>query len=362
MRLAIVDSGSFILPYDFQLTNALMKRGEIEIDFFGSRTLANEGYIHELSKKSGVTIFLYDISSTVAPRYLGAFNYCRLLLKLCLLRHAYDAILLQFSIISLLEIPFLWVLRKKLVFFVHEDMGSAERSSHSVGLAMIWRFARKLVFVSDIVLRRFSHAFPRLAQKAVLARHGAMPLLYEKNEAVIQPSVKRIDNSITYWGLVKAYKGVDLFLSIAKDERFQDFSLEVYGHWRGANSNLKEELVRSGVRIYDRFIDIDELSLLLARNTIFILPYRRATQSGVLYTLLYYSRVFVATDVGDVGEFLRRHNLERLIFNRDSLDSVEAAVSYARDNYLKISEALAKIRGQYDWDEVASTIVAEINL
>ena len=44
MNLAIVDPGSFVLPYDYQLVRALAARGD-RVDFYGSTTRYNGEFL-----------------------------------------------------------------------------------------------------------------------------------------------------------------------------------------------------------------------------------------------------------------------------------------------------------------------------
>ena len=117
-HIAVVDPGSFVLPYDFQLVQALAARGDA-VDFFGSRTRYNGELLEAMRRLPGVTVHDRALSRTVAPRWKGALGYLALWSSLWLRRDRFDAFNLQFSAGWLLELPFLWALRKRLVFTVH---------------------------------------------------------------------------------------------------------------------------------------------------------------------------------------------------------------------------------------------------
>ena len=75
-----------------------------------------------------------------------------------------------------------------------------------------------------------------------------------------------------------------------------------------------------GVRIDDGSLDAPRLLQLLSRNVVFVLPYREATQSGALFSLLHHGRVFICADVGDLGDFMRRFGLEALLMKDRTAD------------------------------------------
>jgi len=94
------------------------------------------------------------------------------------------------------------------------------------------------------------------------------------------------------------------------------------------------------------------LAALLSRDVVFILPYKDATQSGVLYTLLAYGKVFISSDVGENKEFLIKHGLDKLIFDRENIDSVIRAIDYAIKEYSEIRAKLLVIKNEYEWCNV----------
>jgi hypothetical protein len=84
---------------------------------------------------------------------------------------------------------------------------------------------------------------------------------------------------------------------------------------------LRDELVALGVVVVDRYLT-GGAAALLARNVVFVLPYREASQSGALYSLLHHGRLVVCADSGDLGDFMRRFGLEAMLMRERSADAV----------------------------------------
>ena len=55
VRVALVDGGSFVLTYDYQLAETLAKQG-IEVEFHGSRTRYNGEFLEAMRRLPGVTV------------------------------------------------------------------------------------------------------------------------------------------------------------------------------------------------------------------------------------------------------------------------------------------------------------------
>ncbi len=295
----------------------------IEIDFYGSNTRYNGEFLRAMSRIPGVTVYQHDISRTVAPRWRGVLAYLSLLAGLWRRRRSYDAVNLQFSVLWPVELPFLWMLRKSLVFTVHNPVPHGFARRRHAPTERVARWARTLIFVSrfsqDDFMARYGEAF-RTKSRIVL--HGCSPI------APDLPAVRYVraasPEALVYWSTVKPYKGIELFAELARSPRIRALGvdLEIYGAWSPELHALRDEIAALGVRIEDGYLDAALLLQLLSRNVVFILPYREATQSGALFSLLHHGRVFICADVGDLGDFMRRFGLEALLMKGRSADAV----------------------------------------
>jgi glycosyltransferase involved in cell wall biosynthesis len=332
MKVAIVDGGSFVLPYDHQLAETLAAAG-IAVEFHGSRTRYNGELLEAMRRLPGVSVHERALSRTVAPPWKGALGYLALWWGLWRRRREFHAISLQFSAAWPLELPFLRALRRKLVFTVHNAVPHDFAGRRHAPTERIARLARTLVFVSrfsrDDFLARYGDAFRAKARLLGLGRTPVVPGLPPVPYRPAPPP-----EALVYWSTVKPYKGVELFAELARSPRIRaaGVGLEVHGAWAPELSGLKAELAALGVRIHDAFLDPKALLDLLARNVVFLLPYREATQSGAMFSLLHHGRVFLCSDVGDLGDFLRRFGLEALLLRERSADAVADALErLARD-------------------------------
>lgn len=358
-HFAVVDSGSFVLPYDFHLLRALSLQGAA-IDFYFSRTTANMELIAELRSCRNISLNSFDVSSTVTPRFNGFLNY--LLLVRRLLRNAtrYDAVIVQFSVLPLFDLLILSWLKGKLWLTVHEDTGAADRLKASPFLERLWHRADRLIFVSEAVRARFVARRPELEPRTLTIPHGPMPVVPEDDDVVV-PTQTTPERVLVFWGLVKPYKGVEFLELVAQDTRSRGLKLEIHGKWHTSLKKTKRNLGLLGVQIHDQFLTTSEVRALLSRPVIFVLPYLQCAQSGVLYTLLHYGCPFVATDVGDIGDFVRGAHLERVLFHTHHMESFFNALEFAIDNYETIRKRLLSIKLEHSWARSAQLLVKTLN-
>ncbi|HKX42586.1 MAG TPA: glycosyltransferase, partial [Burkholderiaceae bacterium] len=329
MNLAIVDPGSFVLPYDHQLVRALAARGD-RVDFYGSTTRYNGELLAALAALPGVTVRARAISSSVAPRRRGALAY--LLLLAALLRHArrYAVVNLQFSGFWPAEWIVMALLRRKFVYTVHNAVPHGFDGPRHRPTERLAALARALVFVSeatrDDFMRRYGEGFR--AKSSVLP-HGLLPAtpqcgIVDYDERAPAP------RALVFWSTVKPYKGVELFAELARSAaiRQRGLALRVQGAWDVGLQGLRDELAALGVAVHDGYLGEAELLRLLADDAVFLLPYRDASQSGALYALLNHGRFFICADAGDLGAFMRRHGLEGLLLRERSAEAVVECLDY----------------------------------
>lgn len=348
--IAVVDGGSFVLPYDFQLVRALVGQG-LDVHFYGSRTRYNGEFLQAMRDTPGVTVHAAGVSGTVAPRWKGAPAYVGLLLQV--LQAGHDVVNLQFSAWWPPELPLLWPVRQRLVYTVHNAVPHGYAGQQHAPTRWLASMARSLVFVSgathDDFMRRYGE---RLRAKSHVLPHGLLPVA--PGLGVTPFRAEGRPRALVFWGTVKPYKGVELFAQLARSARIRalGLSLEVCGAWDSSLAPLRRELADLGVRIRDHYLDHAELQALLGREAVFLLPYRDASQSGALYSLLNHGRPFVCADAGDLGAFMRAHGLEPLLLRERSADAVADCLEYLQAHREAVMRAFQQAQHESRWERL----------
>ena len=107
------------------------------------------------------------------------------------------------------------------------------------------------------------------------------------------------------FGSVRPYKGVDLALdALALVDPRLDVRLIVAGRFWGCAGALRARAERLGldgrVELRDGFVSNEEAALLFSIADASLLPYRSASQSGVVQLSFAYGRPVIATEVGGI--------------------------------------------------------------
>jgi hypothetical protein len=351
-RIAVLDGGSFVLPYDEQLVAALARRGA-QVTFYGSLTRYNGHCLEAMRQLPGVRVVAAPVSGSVAPRWRGLLAYAGLLWRLWRERRRFEVVNLQFSVLWPLEWLLLRAVQDRLVFTVHNAVPHGFEGRQHGPTRSIAKVARTLVFASqatmDDFLGRYGASFER---KSVVVPHGLLPTLPGEPPRAYRPLPQA--SALVCWGTVKPYKGVELFEALARSPAVQarGLALEVVGRWDDSLQALRRTLQGLGVAVDDRYLDSTALQRLFSRDVVFVLPHAAATQSGVLYTLLHAGCAFICADSGDLGDFMRRHGLGDLLMKERTPEAVLRCLDHLAADSERFALAFAAAQAACTWDAV----------
>lgn len=139
------------------------------------------------------------------------------------------------------------------------------------------------------------------------------------------------------FGAIRPYKGVDIALeAIALVDADLDLRLVVAGRsWGNGAAELREMVRTRGlgdrVEIRDRFIPNDEAALLFGSAHAALLPYRSASQSGVVQLSFAYGCPVIATRVGGLPTAVN-DGVDGLLCEPDPPDVAAAIERMAREH------------------------------
>jgi glycosyltransferase involved in cell wall biosynthesis len=163
-------------------------------------------------------------------------------------------------------------------------------------------------------------------------------------------------------GRLLRYKGVDVFCLLVQRLRAAGVPVvaEIAGSGPALTPALHDLADQAGITLTDRWLSEDELIATIARHDLVVLPYREATQSGIIPLAYSLGIPVVATRVGGLAEQVQDEQTG-LTCDADELASLVAAVRRLHEDvvlYATCSEgALQRARGDLGWP-AATAVVA----
>ncbi len=118
------------------------------------------------------------------------------------------------------------------------------------------------------------------------------------------------EHVILYFGLIRPYKGLDILIralgSIQENlGKHKSFILgEAYEDAQKYSDLIESQGISDSTTFRNEFVNDEEVPLYFAACDVLVLPYRTATQSGIVGIALQMNRPVIVTDVGGLGEYV----------------------------------------------------------
>jgi glycosyltransferase involved in cell wall biosynthesis len=163
---------------------------------------------------------------------------------------------------------------------------------------------------------------------------------------------------LLFFGFVRRYKGLDVALE-ALEHLPETTRLLVVGEHYEDPAPYRRLAERSGERVkfVPSFVPRDEVGVYFDACDLVVLPYRRATQSGVVPLAMRFRRPVVSTRVGGLAEHVREGENGFLVAPEDP-DALAVAIERALDpsHRARLAEGVEAARLRLSWDRLAEVI------
>lgn len=205
------------------------------------------------------------------------------------------------------------------------------------------KYKNKILFITENVVSHEANWFDKLLTKFGLAHasdflalskkveeelirfskgkkiyHSELPI-YDcyKNEKDVEGTlfkdelgIEKNNKVILFFGYVRKYKGLDILISAFSTilKKHPDTTLLVVGEfYEKPDSYIKlidGYKIHKQVIVINRFVRNEEVSKYYLVADVVVLPYRSATQSGILNVAYGFNKPVIVTDVGGLAEFV----------------------------------------------------------
>jgi len=170
-------------------------------------------------------------------------------------------------------------------------------------------------------------------------------------------------NYMLFFGLIRAYKGLDLLLEAlekVKDTQ-PNLRLLIAGEFYEDEAKYRQMMHDLGIEdrviIRNEFIPDSELRYYFGAADLIVQPYKSATQSGVTQVAFHFEKPMLATNVGGLGEIVH-HGKMGYAVTPDSQDIAEAIEDYyMHKRQAAFTKYLIKEKSKYAWDKMTKAFL-----
>lgn len=167
--------------------------------------------------------------------------------------------------------------------------------------------------------------------------------------------------TLLFFGYVRPYKGLGVLLNALPLLEIDDYELVIAGECYEDKQQYLDQIhelgLRNKVRFLDRYIPNEEVSTFFSAADLVVLPYRTATQSGIVQVAYAFEVPIVVSAVGGIPEMVDDGESGLLVPAERPGDLAEAIDRFfAEDLSEHLKAGIRRKRESFRWDRVVEAI------
>jgi len=167
---------------------------------------------------------------------------------------------------------------------------------------------------------------------------------------------------ILFFGLIRPYKGLDLLIHAANvlKQKLTDFKVlaigDCYENPEPYSNMIDEHKINDIFDLRFEFVPHNKVSLYFSAADIIVLPYKSATQSGIVPVAYHFNKPVIVTNVGGLGEIVQEGKTGYLV-NPDSDEIANSIIKYyTNSDKINFKENIKVYNKNFSWDKFVEAI------
>ena len=214
--------------------------------------------------------------------------------------------------------------------------------------------------VLDDIANLDRHNKPRVFTPHPLYDHFGE--IMDRAEAVKHLNLDPNYRYFLFFGLVRAYKGLDILIDAFADERLRKYSVkllvagEFYDDPKPYLEQIKKHDLKDFVIIENQYIKDDDVKYYFNLSEMVVQPYKSATQSGVTQIAYHFEKPMLVTNVGGLSEIIPNGKVGYVVEPNPSAIA-DALVDFCEnDRYDMFVEGVRDEKKKYQWSNMTAAI------
>lgn len=171
------------------------------------------------------------------------------------------------------------------------------------------------------------------------------------------------DKVLLFFGYVRKYKGLDLLISALPMvlKELPETKLLVVGEFYDSPESYKQLAhklnVSDKIIFINKFIPNEEVSKFYSVSDVVVLPYRSATQSGILNVAYGLNKPVIVTDVGGLSEFIENEKTGLVVEPNDKEKLANAIIEFfVLDKSIDFASAIKQKNQQNSFSKISNLL------
>lgn len=166
--------------------------------------------------------------------------------------------------------------------------------------------------------------------------------------------------NLLFFGLIRDYKGLDVLIQAMSDLN-DDYQLiiagECYGSFDKYQQLIDNSPLKGNIKVFEQYIPDTMVPVLFSAADVLILPYRSATQSGVVALAYQMELPMIGTNVGALGKTIEEANTGIVVNSATPENIAQGINDYFTSGKIEIYKTnVLNEKKKLSWDNFATSI------
>ncbi len=175
------------------------------------------------------------------------------------------------------------------------------------------------------------------------------------------------ENVLLFFGLIREYKGLDVLLkAMAEVKEKLKVKLIVAGEFYDNKDKylklIEKYNLKQTVLIVDKYVEAEEVKYYFSAADAVVLPYKDATQSGIVQVAVNFNKPLIGTTAGGLKEIIE-NNVNGFVVKPGSPEDLAEAILkfYSENKEAEFSKNVKKIADKFSWQKFAAGLLNFVN-
>ena len=184
----------------------------------------------------------------------------------------------------------------------------------------------------------------------------------DKKQAIKQLGFDENWSYLLFFGLVRAYKGLDLLIDAFADERLRKYPVKliVAGEFYDDPKPYLKQVEKLGLQdfiiIENQYINDIDVKYYFNAVDMVVQPYKSATQSGVTQIAYHFEKPMLVTNVGGLGEIIPNGKVGYVVEPKPTAIADALVDFYENGRYDAFVEGVREEKKKYQWSNMTEAI------
>lgn len=191
------------------------------------------------------------------------------------------------------------------------------------------------------------------------------PAKIDKEKARQKLGIDKDKKTVLFFGLIRQYKGLDLLIEAAGllDSSHQFIIAgECYGSFSSYQQLIGLSANKDNIKVWNQYIPDEQVTDFFSAADVLILPYRSATQSGVIAIAYQMEIPIIATNAGSLGTVVEGKGIGIVAKEISAKSIAESIVDFFEEDKTSVFlENLEKEKVRLSWNNFTKKVVPFIS-